>query len=156
MTPTMTAVVDQEFNDIPHKRGILSMARSKDPNSAGSQFFICVADAPHLDKNYTVFGEVIDNVHVVDHIVNTPTENSQAARMGHLTIPPGEDPDNWISLFDPQKKKKIYAKVPQFMNKADYEFEMRNKIKSNRPALPLTIKKVRVLSSEALNKKEEK
>ena len=53
--------VDAEFNEISHKRGILSMARSADPNSAGSQFFICVADAPHLDGKYTVFGEVIEN-----------------------------------------------------------------------------------------------
>ena len=51
--------VDAEFNDIPHKRGVLSMARSSDPNSAGSQFFICVADSPHLDGKYTAFGEVI-------------------------------------------------------------------------------------------------
>ena len=49
--------VDAEFNEISHKRGILSMARSTDPNSAGSQFFICVADAPHLDGKYTVFGD---------------------------------------------------------------------------------------------------
>ena len=48
-----------EFNDISHKRGILSMARSSDPNSGGSQFFICAADAPHLDGQYTVFGQVI-------------------------------------------------------------------------------------------------
>ena len=149
-------VVDAEFNNIPHKRGILSMARSADPNSAGSQFFICVADAPHLDGQYTVFGEVLENVHVVDHIVNTPTEYSQAARMGKSAIPPGEDPDNWISLFDPKKKKKIYSKVPQFMKKADYEFDMRNKITSDRPALPLTIKKVRVLSAEDYKNKENK
>ena len=67
------------------------------------------------------------------HIVNTPTEYSQAARMGKSVIPPGEDPDNWISLYDSKKKKKIYSKVPQFMKKADYEFDMRNKITSLSP-----------------------
>jgi len=59
-----------EFNDRPHKRGTLSMARSQDPNSAGSQFFICVADARFLDHQYTVFGEVIEGMDVVDKIVN--------------------------------------------------------------------------------------
>jgi len=61
--------VPAEFSNTPHKRGILSMARSADPNSAGSQFFIVVADAPHLDGQYTVFGEVTDGLDVVDKIV---------------------------------------------------------------------------------------
>ena len=51
--------VKAEFNSKPHKRGIVSMARSNDPDSAGSQFFICVADANFLDWQYTVFGEVV-------------------------------------------------------------------------------------------------
>ncbi len=62
--------VDAEFNDISHKRGIVSMARSRDPNSAGSQFFICVAPAPFLDGQYTVWGEVIEGMDVVDMIVS--------------------------------------------------------------------------------------
>lgn len=62
-----------EFNDKPHKRGVLSMARSADPNGAGSQFFICVADAHFLDHQYTAFGEVIEGMDVVDKIVRTPT-----------------------------------------------------------------------------------
>lgn len=61
--------VKAEFNDKPHKRGVLSMARSADPNSAGSQFFIVHADhAPHLDRNYTAFGEVKEGLDVVDAI----------------------------------------------------------------------------------------
>ena len=59
-----------EFGSIAHERGILSMARSQNPDSAGSQFFICVADAPFLDNQYTVFGRVIDGMDVVDKIVN--------------------------------------------------------------------------------------
>ncbi len=59
-----------EFNKRPHKRGTLSMARSQQPDSAGSQFFICVADAPYLDGQYTVFGEVVDGMDVVDKIVS--------------------------------------------------------------------------------------
>ena len=61
--------VKAEFNDKPHKRGTLSMARSGHPDSAGSQFFICVADAPFLNKQYTVFGEVVSGMDVVDKIV---------------------------------------------------------------------------------------
>ncbi|MCB9514181.1 MAG: peptidylprolyl isomerase [Candidatus Latescibacteria bacterium] len=61
-----------EFNDRHHTRGILSMARSRDPDSAGSQFFIMHGDAPFLDGKYTVFGETIDGIEVVDAIVNTP------------------------------------------------------------------------------------
>ena len=137
--------VDAEFNEISHKRGILSMARSADPNSAGSQFFICVADALHLDGKYTVFGEVIEKVHIVDHIVNTPTEYDQAIRLSKESIPEGEDPDNWITLKDPKTKKKLYSKIPQYKKKTDYEYEMRKKIKSDKPALALTIEKVRVL-----------
>jgi peptidyl-prolyl cis-trans isomerase B (cyclophilin B) len=61
--------VKAEFSSKPHKRGILSMARAQDPDSAGSQFFICVADAPFLDRQYTVFGEVTSGMDVVDKIV---------------------------------------------------------------------------------------
>jgi peptidyl-prolyl cis-trans isomerase B (cyclophilin B) len=59
-----------EFNDRQHKRGILSMARSAQPDSAGSQFFICVADSFFLDKKYTVFGEVVEGMEIADKIVN--------------------------------------------------------------------------------------
>jgi cyclophilin family peptidyl-prolyl cis-trans isomerase len=57
-----------EFNDIPHVRGTLSMARSQDPNSANSQFFICFKAAPFLDRQYTVFGKVIEGMEHVDKI----------------------------------------------------------------------------------------
>lgn len=66
--------IKAEFNDKSHKRGILSMARSRHPDSAGSQFFICVADAPHLDRQYTVFGEVVSGMDVVDKIVSQPRD----------------------------------------------------------------------------------
>jgi peptidyl-prolyl cis-trans isomerase B (cyclophilin B) len=63
-----------EFNDRPHKRGTLSMARAANPDSAGSQFFICVADAPFLNGQYTVFGEVVSGMEVVDKIVSQPRD----------------------------------------------------------------------------------
>lgn len=64
-----------EFSKLPHKRGTLSMARAGDPNSAGSQFFICVADTPFLDGQYTVFGEVVEGMDVVDQIVAQPRDS---------------------------------------------------------------------------------
>jgi len=60
--------IDAEFNDVSHKRGICSMARSQNPNSADSQFFICIADATFLDGQYTVWGEVIEGLEHVDAI----------------------------------------------------------------------------------------
>ena len=59
-------------NNLKHSRGVLSMARAQDPNSAGSQFFIMVADSPHLDGEYAGFGQVIEGLEVVDKIVNVP------------------------------------------------------------------------------------
>ena len=58
----------QEFNNVPHERGTLSMARSSDPNSANSQFFICFQASPFLDRQYTVFGKVIEGMDLVDKI----------------------------------------------------------------------------------------
>ena len=63
-----------EFNEKTHKRGTLSMARAASPDSAGSQFFICVAPASFLDKQYTVFGEVVSGMEVADKIVSQPRD----------------------------------------------------------------------------------
>jgi peptidyl-prolyl cis-trans isomerase B (cyclophilin B) len=68
--------INAEFNETPHKRGVLSMARSSDPNSAGSQFFICVADSAFLDKQYTAFGRVAKGIEVADKIVNSPRDKN--------------------------------------------------------------------------------
>ena len=57
-----------EFSDIPHERGTLSMARSQDPDSGNSQFFICLATSPHLDRQYTAFGKVIKGMEFIDKI----------------------------------------------------------------------------------------
>ena len=66
--------VKAEFNDRPHVRGTVSMARSPDPDSAGSQFFIVVKDSPSLDGKYTVFGEVVTGMEVADKIVSQPRD----------------------------------------------------------------------------------
>ena len=62
-----------EFNDTKHEKGILSMARTPDPDSAGSQFFVMHGTAPHLDNQYTVFGKVIEGLDVIDKIANVET-----------------------------------------------------------------------------------
>lgn len=61
-------------NPLKHTRGVLSMARAQDPNSAGSQFFIMHADAPYLDGNYAAFGEVVEGIEVVDEITSVATD----------------------------------------------------------------------------------
>ena len=77
-----------EFSDIPHLRGTLSMARSQDPNSANSQFFICFKDSPFLDRQYTVFGKVIEGMENVDKIKRgNPNQNGSV-----------ENPDKIISF----------------------------------------------------------
>jgi len=76
-----------EFSDVPHQRGTLSMARSSDPNSANSQFFICFASAPHLDRQYTVFGKVIKGMEFIDLIKKGLGSNGEV-----------EKPDKIISL----------------------------------------------------------
>tara|TARA_B100001063_G_C16560996_1_gene450970 strand:- start:100 stop:660 length:561 start_codon:yes stop_codon:yes gene_type:complete len=68
----------QEFNSLPHERGTLSMARSSDPNSANSQFFICFKPAPFLDRQYTVFGKVIEGMEFVDMIEKGDENNNGA------------------------------------------------------------------------------
>ncbi|WP_374467456.1 peptidylprolyl isomerase, partial [Ferrovibrio sp.] len=80
--------LDAEFNDAPHKRGTCSMARAQNPNSADSQFFICFADARFLDRQYTVWGEVVDGMEHVDAI-----KRGDQARNGSVT-----DPDKIVSL----------------------------------------------------------
>ena len=77
-----------EFNDLPHQRGTLSMARSQDPNSANSQFFICFKPAPSLDRQYTIFGKVIEGMEFVDKIKRGDENNNGSV----------SDPDKIISF----------------------------------------------------------
>ena len=78
----------EEFNDLPHERGTLSMARSQNPNSANSQFFICFKPAPFLDRQYTVFGKVLEGMDLIDKIKRGDESNN-----GSVT-----DPDKIISF----------------------------------------------------------
>ena len=82
--------IKAEFNSRSHLRGIVSMARSSDPDSAGSQFFIVSSDSTFLDREYTVFGQVVDGMEVVDKIVDLPRDGNdcplQEAKMIQVTI----------------------------------------------------------------------
>ncbi|MBR2087987.1 MAG: peptidylprolyl isomerase, partial [Oscillospiraceae bacterium] len=78
-------------NDLKHTRGVLSMARSMMPNSAGSQFFIMHEDAPHLDGQYAAFGKVVSGMEAVDEIANTETDANDKPRT-------------------PQRMKRVYIK----------------------------------------------
>ena len=70
--------INAEFNEMRHSRGIVSMARSHDPDSAGSQFFIVIKDSYFLDGQYTVFGKVLEGMDIVDKIASTSTDNNDA------------------------------------------------------------------------------
>ncbi|MBU1069450.1 peptidylprolyl isomerase [Myxococcota bacterium] len=72
--------IDAEFNETPHLRGVLSMARSSDPNSAGSQFFICHGDSKFLDRQYTAFGKVSSGMEVVDKIAELDRNSKDMPR----------------------------------------------------------------------------
>ena len=80
--------LNQEFSSLPHDRGTLSMARSSDPNSANSQFFICFKPAPFLDRQYTVFGKVIEGMDLVDKIKRGDESNNGSV----------SDPDKIVSF----------------------------------------------------------
>lgn len=86
--------VKAEFSKKPHKRGVLSMARSAHPDSAGSQFFICVADVSHLDGQYTVFGEVVEGMDAVDKIVSQPRDRRDN---------PNERIEMTVEILEPKK-----------------------------------------------------
>jgi peptidyl-prolyl cis-trans isomerase B (cyclophilin B) len=73
-------MIKAEFNDRPHQKGVLSMARSQDPDSAGSQFFICLGDASFLDHQYTAFGKLIKGEDVLEKIGNTPVASSRGEK----------------------------------------------------------------------------
>ena len=80
--------IQAEFNDRSHTRGVLSMARSNDPHSAGSQFFICHGNANFLDRQYTAFGKVIQGDDVLEKIATTPTQQPDRPkkRMGVVSV----------------------------------------------------------------------
>tara|TARA_B100000214_G_scaffold353129_1_gene308903 strand:+ start:1067 stop:1936 length:870 start_codon:yes stop_codon:yes gene_type:complete len=137
--------IDAEFSDISHGPGILSMARSQNPNSAGSQFFICHEEAKHLDGKYTVFGRVIDNFYVVQRIADAVTEKRMLKRLLKDKIPSDEKIEDWMEF------RKQFVKVPSGMNPNDYRVQLSSYVGSDRPLAPIKILKVRVVEKMDIN-----
>ena len=136
--------VDQEFNDIKHSRGILSMARSRDVNSAGSQFFICTDEAYHLDNKYTVFGNLIDGDNVLDIITRIPSEAKQMIKSFKIEIPDNQSDENWIEYM--LGGKKYFVKVPKSTTADIYKNLIKKRLRNkHRPFIPVTIKSIRVV-----------
>jgi len=83
-------IIKAEFSSRSHHRGIVSMARAQDPNSAGSQFFIVTTDSTFLDRQYTVFGEVVEGIDIADKIVNLQRDRNdcplEEAKMLHVKV----------------------------------------------------------------------
>ena len=90
--------VKGEFSDLPHKRGMVSMARANDPDSAGSQFFIVVEDSRFLDRKYTIFGEVVKGIGVADKIVALPRVMCQSGAPTPADKGPCDNPIDRVEM----------------------------------------------------------
>ena len=90
--------VKGEFSDLPHKRGIVSMARAQDPDSAGSQFFIVVEESRFLDRKYTIFGEVVKGIGVADKIVGLPRVMCQTGTPSPADKGPCDNPLDRVEM----------------------------------------------------------
>lgn len=90
--------VKAEFSDLPHKRGVVSMARAQDPDSAGSQFFVVVEESRFLDRKYTIFGEVVKGIGVADKIVALPRVMCQTGAPSPADKGPCDNPIDRIEM----------------------------------------------------------
>ena len=140
--------IEGEFNSKEHKRGTLSMARSSDPNSAGSQFFICVKDSPWLDGQYTIFGKVVEGIDVVDKIVNSITDRDMMLKRVVSKITSGESVNDWVEVIDPVSKRRVYSKIPMGENQTSYLDTVRKALRSNNPYRRIEIVTARVYVEE--------
>ena len=138
-------LIDEEFNDIKHKKGILSMARGPSINSAGSQFFICSTDVPWLDGKYTAFGEVIDNLFIIDLLENTETERTKVLRSCFSKIAEGENTDDWIRVRD-DSKGMLWSKISAGYSKQEYISYIKGQLNNNTPIASPEIIKIRVVN----------
>jgi len=141
--------VNQEFNNISHIKGILSMARSQDVNSAGSQFFICFDNAQHLNNKYTVFGKLIYGYEVLDKIENLKSEADYILDRSNDKLPDNSK-DDFLEFN--YKNKKRYIKIPRNENKNKFKDEVYSSLKNiHRTQKPVKIIKVRVRSGNIEN-----
>ena len=130
------------------------MARSQDVNSAGSQFFICVDQAYHLDSKYTAFGEVIENDFVLDIITKLPSQSKQILSNSTLNIPDIENSEEkWLSYS--YGGKEWYIKIPKTKTKSEMEIYVKSNLKNkHKTHVPVFIKKVRVVDTDKIDDKK--
>jgi len=143
--------VDAEFSNLKHKRGTFSMHRTKnDINSAGSQFFITLSKQKNLDNNYTIIGEIVDGLKVLDVISNIPSKSKIAFRMLKTKIPVGQSDDQWDEIvFNSQQ---YFIKVPPNVNVENFKNMILNRINNKtKPSVPIRIKKLRVVDDDEKN-----
>ena len=139
--------VDQEFNNISHEKGVLSMARSQDVNSAGSQFFICFDNAPHLNNKYTVFGKLISGYEVLDKIEKLKSEANYIIDRSVSKLPDNEE-NNFLEFN--YKNRKRYIKIPLNENKNKFRDNINNSLKNNHNPVTMVSKVVARLKNKIL------
>ena len=144
--------INAELNNKKHKKGILSMARGSDLNSAGSQFFICVGEASHLDGKYTIFGEISmeDNSNeVLDRIVKIPSESKKILSLSRNSIPVDAIEDEWLEyVFNDNK---LFFKIPESETEDSFRKYIENKIDNiYKPSIPIVIKKISVVDKNSI------
>lgn len=148
--------INEEFNKNKHLKGTISMARSRDVNSAGSQFFICVEEQPHLDEKYTVFAQLLNldkskTKAILNHISNALTESKYVYEISQSSLPADVNQDDWIKVTDPKTRKPLYIEIPEGEKKISYKRQILSKLRSDNPIVPIKIESIRVV-----NEKEKK
>ena len=140
--------IDAEINNLKHERGILSMAHGSDINSAGSQFFICLSNAKHLDGKYTIFGKIVENIELLNTIQNIPSESKQILSLASKSIPE-DSKDNWLSyLFN---EIKYYFKIPTNQTEESYRQLVSERINNiYKPSIPVVVKKIRIMNKNSI------
>ena len=136
--------VKQEVSSLNHSRGTLSMIRGKDPNSAGSQFFISLSENSNLDGQYTIFAYLVSGDRFLSRISNITTESQQAKMLCTLDIPENENKDDWIEVNDPLTGSTLFSKVPINEKKNNYRIAIQKKLNNiYRPGIPVIIDSIR-------------
>ena len=137
--------IDAEYNNLKHKRGVLSMVRGKNPDSAGSQFFISLNENKNLNDKYTIFAYMIDGDKVLSRISSISSENDQARLLCKKDIPNKENVDDWVKVYDPKTKKYLFSKVQVGVSKSDYEQALQKRLNNKyRPGVYAVIDSIRI------------
>ena len=139
--------INSEFSDVEHKKGSISMHRIKsDIHSAGSQFFICLSRQQKLDNNYTIIGEVVESIDILDIINNIPSQSRQAFKMLKNSIPENEKSQIWVELI--YNAETYFVKIPENQNEESFKQVILERLENHsKPSIPVRIKKIRVIEN---------